>query len=66
MEKEQVTYKGRPVRIIADFSTEELKAKRAWLRSHADSKRTQIPTQATEHRKTINLYRWRNQNYPQN
>jgi hypothetical protein len=29
-EKYQVTYKGKPIRITADFSTETLKAKRAW------------------------------------
>jgi hypothetical protein len=29
-EKDQVTYKGRPIRIILDFSTETMKARRAW------------------------------------
>ena len=29
-EKGQVTYKGRPIRITLDFSTETLKARRAW------------------------------------
>ena len=29
-EKGQVIYKGRPIRIIPDFSTETLKARRAW------------------------------------
>jgi hypothetical protein len=29
-EKSQVTYKGRPIRIIPDFSTETLKARRTW------------------------------------
>jgi hypothetical protein len=28
-EKKQITYKGKPIKIIADFSTERLKA-RAW------------------------------------
>jgi hypothetical protein len=28
-EKCQVTYKGKPIRILADFSTEILKARRA-------------------------------------
>jgi hypothetical protein len=28
-EKKQVTYKGKPIKIIADFSTETLKARRA-------------------------------------
>jgi vacuolar-type H+-ATPase catalytic subunit A/Vma1 len=29
-EKKQVTYKGKPIKITADFSTETLKARTAW------------------------------------
>jgi hypothetical protein len=29
-EKKQITYKGKPIKIKADFSTETLKARRAW------------------------------------
>jgi hypothetical protein len=29
-EKKQITYKGKPIKIIADFSIETLKARRAW------------------------------------
>jgi hypothetical protein len=29
-EKKQITYKGKPIKISADFSTETLKARRAW------------------------------------
>jgi hypothetical protein len=29
-EKTQITYKGKPMKITADFSTETLKARRAW------------------------------------
>jgi hypothetical protein len=29
-EKKQVTYKGKPIKITADFSTETLKERRAW------------------------------------
>jgi hypothetical protein len=29
-EKIQVTYKGKPIKITADFAKETLKAKRAW------------------------------------
>jgi hypothetical protein len=29
-EKDQVTYKGRPIRITTDFSTETMKARRSW------------------------------------
>jgi hypothetical protein len=30
IEKKQVTYKGKPIKITADFSTETLKARRVW------------------------------------
>jgi hypothetical protein len=30
MEKVQVTYKGRPIRIKPDFSPETMKARRSW------------------------------------
>jgi hypothetical protein len=29
-EKKQITYKGKPIRITTDFSTETLKARRPW------------------------------------
>jgi hypothetical protein len=29
-EKKQITYQGKPIKITADFSTETLKARRAW------------------------------------
>jgi hypothetical protein len=29
-EKKQITYKGKPIKIIADFSMENLKARMAW------------------------------------
>jgi hypothetical protein len=29
-EKKQITYKGKPIKITADFSTGTLKARRAW------------------------------------
>jgi hypothetical protein len=28
--KKQITYKGKPIKIIADFSTETSQARRAW------------------------------------
>jgi hypothetical protein len=50
-EKGQVTYKGRPVRITPDFSTET--SQKNLVRGHADSKRTQMTTQATILSKTL-------------
>jgi hypothetical protein len=32
-EKKQITYKGKPIKITANFSTETLKARRAWRKS---------------------------------
>jgi hypothetical protein len=29
-EKKQITYKGKPIKLTVDFSTEILKARRAW------------------------------------
>jgi hypothetical protein len=29
--KKQITYKGKPIKITADFSTETLKARRTWV-----------------------------------
>jgi hypothetical protein len=29
-DKKQITYKGKPIKITADFSTETLNARRAW------------------------------------
>jgi hypothetical protein len=29
-EKKQITFKGKPIKITADFSTDKLKARRAW------------------------------------
>jgi hypothetical protein len=29
-EKKQIMYKGKPIKITADFSTEKLKARRSW------------------------------------
>ena len=50
-EKGQVTYKGRPIRITTDFSSETMKARRAWtdviqtLREHKGQPRqnSQLP-----------------------
>jgi len=48
-EKGQVTYKDRPIRIIPDFSTKTLKARRAWtdffhtLRYHSFQPRLLYP-----------------------
>jgi hypothetical protein len=29
-EKKQITYRGKPIKITSDFSTETLKPRRAW------------------------------------
>jgi hypothetical protein len=60
-EKWQVTYKGRPIRITADFS---LDTKKILGRSHTDPKKTQMPVQTTIPSKTLNYHRWKNQDIP--
>jgi hypothetical protein len=47
--KGQVTYKGRPIRITPDFSSETMKARRSWtdviqtLREHKCQQNSQLP-----------------------
>ena len=63
--KGQVTYKGRPIRITSDFSTETLKARRSQTDVlQTDPKRPQLPAQTTIPSKTLNHHRWRNQDIP--
>jgi hypothetical protein len=63
-EKSQVTYKGRPIRIIPKFTPEIMKARRSWtdviqtLREHKCQPRILYPA------KTLNYHRWRNQSIP--
>ena len=51
-EKGQVTYKGRPIRIISDFSPETMKARRSWadviqtLRDHKGQPRLIYPAKS--------------------
>jgi hypothetical protein len=59
-ENGQLTYKGRPIRITPDFSTETLKARRAC----SGSCRTQMLAQVPIASKTLNQHKWRNQNIP--
>ena len=49
-----------PIRITPDFSPETMKARRAWT----DTKRTQMPAQATIPGQTLNYHRWKNQSIP--
>jgi hypothetical protein len=54
--KGQVAYKGRPIRVIPDFST-DYESQKSWVRGHADSKRTQVLAQATISSKSLNQQR---------
>jgi hypothetical protein len=58
--KGQVMYEGRPIRITPDFSPETMKSRRSWT----DTKRTQMPAQATIPTQTSNYHKWRNQSSP--
>ena len=63
-EKCQVTYKGRPIRILPDFLPETMKARRSWtdviqyLREHKCQPRLIYTS------KNLNYHRWRNQSIP--
>jgi hypothetical protein len=61
-ENGQVTYKGRPIRIIPHFSPETMKARRSWanfLQTLRELKR-QPRLLCTIPSKTLNYHRWRN------
>ena len=55
--KGQLSYKGRPIRITPDFSPDYESQKSFLVRGQADSKRRQMPAQATIHNKTFNQHR---------
>ena len=63
-QKDQVTYKGRPIRITSDISPETYESQKSLDRCYTDTKRTQIPAQATIPSQTLNYHRWRNQRIP--
>jgi hypothetical protein len=65
-EKDQVTYKHRSIRPIRNtrLLNKDYKSQKNLVRGHADSKRTQMPTQATIPSKTLNRHTWRKQNIP--
>ena len=61
--KGQVAYKGRPIIIIPDFSTETLKPRRAWTEV-LQTLREHIPIKATIPYKFLNHPKWKKQNIP--
>jgi hypothetical protein len=54
--KGQVTYKGKPIRITPDFST-DYESQKSLDRCYTDTKRIQMPTQATTPSQTFNYLR---------
>jgi hypothetical protein len=54
-EKDQLTYKGRPIRIIPDFLPETIKSRRSW----ADVIQT-----LREHKCQPGYYTWQNSQLP--
>ena len=62
-EKDQVTYKGRPIRITPDL-TRDYESQKILDRCYTDTKRTQMPAQAILPGQTFNYHRWRNQSIP--
>jgi hypothetical protein len=58
-----VTYKCWPIKITIDFLPESTNVWRFWV-DVIDTKRAQMPAQATIPSKTLNEHRWRNQGIP--
>jgi hypothetical protein len=61
-EKGQVTYKGRPIRITADFLTATRKARKTWTNILQTLKNPQVPTYIIIHSKHLNHHKGRKQN----
>ena len=59
-EKGEVTYKGRPIRLL----TRDYEIQKILGRYHTDPKRTQMPVQTTIPSKTLNHHRQRKQDIP--
>jgi hypothetical protein len=54
-------------KVLLDYTrllNREYETQKSMVRDHADSKRTQMTTQATIHSTTLNQHTWRNQNIP--
>uniref|UniRef100_A0A8C9Q692 L1 transposable element RRM domain-containing protein n=1 Tax=Spermophilus dauricus TaxID=99837 RepID=A0A8C9Q692_SPEDA len=43
-ERSQITYRGKPIMITADFSTQTLKARRSWNNIYQALKKKWVPT----------------------
>jgi hypothetical protein len=62
-EKKQITCKGKPIKITADFSMETLKARRGWSEVFQALNET-TSTLDTVPSKTIIQNRWSNKSFP--
>ena len=60
-EKQQITYKGNPIRLSADFSAETLKARREWQDILKVMKEKKTTMKITLPSKNLIQIRWRNQ-----
>jgi hypothetical protein len=62
--KDHIIYKGRPIRITADFSTETMKARKSWSEVIQTLRELKCQPRHTIPSKTLNQHRWRKQNIP--
>ena len=46
-EKQEVTYKGAPIRLATDFSIELLQARREWQKKYSSNENQRPPQKAT-------------------
>jgi hypothetical protein len=63
-EKDQVTYKGKPIIITPDFSPETMKARRSWTGIIQTLREHKCQPRLLYSGKTLNYHRWRNQSIP--
>jgi hypothetical protein len=62
-EKKQITYTGKPIKITEDFSTETLKARRAWSEVFRALNENNFNPR-TQPSKPIIQNRWKNKSLP--
>ena len=63
-EKQEVTYKGAPIRLATDFSMEMLQARREWQKNIPSSENQRPATKTTLPSKALNQDRRPNKEFP--
>ena len=56
-EKQEVTYKGAPIRLATDFSMQTLQARREWQKNIPSNEKQKPATKTTLYSKALNQHR---------